>query len=299
VVQDVCAAVGVDRPTSVFSNINYNRTMTEMLALANEMAQRIAYDTREWTVLTRLMTLTPEAGVVDPVYNQMAFTLADDFKRMLLTTSVRKKSTPTVSMRFIPDADQWVQRRLRGFSDSYGEWVLSSYKGMTVSPPLSDLRTSLTAWANSTVYAVGTKVRDGTSTFWSCKTLHTSAATGTFAADRAARPTFWTQIFQDQILFPYLSKNCIGLPAAGAGDAFLNDSDTFFPDERLLKLGMIWQWKANKGSPYAEDLGTYNDALNRVAGADKPAPIIVGRLPISSAARVGYPFPIDPGMVPL
>ena len=44
-------------------------------------------------------------------------------------------------------------------------------------------------------------------------------------------------------------------------------------DERLLKLGMIWQWKANKGSPYAEDMGTYSDALvmicrSRQAGAN-------------------------------
>jgi hypothetical protein len=36
-------------PTVVFSNITANRTMQEMLALANEMAQRIAYDTRDWT----------------------------------------------------------------------------------------------------------------------------------------------------------------------------------------------------------------------------------------------------------
>ena len=35
---------------------------------------------------------------------------------------------------------------------------------------------------------------------------------------------------------------------------------------------MIWQWKAQKGSPYAEDMGTYGDALamrwGRQPGAD-------------------------------
>ena len=31
---------------------------------------------------------------------------------------------------------------------------------------------------------------------------------------------------------------------------------------------MIWQWKANKGSPYAEDMGTYSDALVMIGGAD-------------------------------
>ena len=46
VVRDVCAAVGVTLPQSVFSNITGNRTMQEMLSTANEMAQRIAYDQR-------------------------------------------------------------------------------------------------------------------------------------------------------------------------------------------------------------------------------------------------------------
>ena len=39
---------------------------------------------------------------------------------------------------------------------------------------------------------------------------------------------------------------------------------------------MIWQWKANKGVAYAEDMGSYSDALVNVAGADTPSPIIVG-----------------------
>jgi hypothetical protein len=47
VVKDVCTTVGVLIPTSVFSNITGNRTMQEMLTLANEMAQRMAYDTRQ------------------------------------------------------------------------------------------------------------------------------------------------------------------------------------------------------------------------------------------------------------
>ncbi len=51
VVRDVCAVVGVAAPTSVFATISTNRTMFEMLACANEMAQRIAYDTRDWTAL--------------------------------------------------------------------------------------------------------------------------------------------------------------------------------------------------------------------------------------------------------
>jgi hypothetical protein len=42
---------------------------------------------------------------------------------------------------------------------------------------------------------------------------------------------------------------------------FTADSDQFPLNERLLKLGMIWQWKANKGLDYAEDMVNYEAAL--------------------------------------
>src|SRR5262249_52436143 len=76
--------------------------------------------------------------------------------------------------------------------------------------------------------------------------------------------------------YGYLQRNCIALASGGVGDSFIADGDSFRLDERLLKLGMIWQWKANKGSPYQEDLGTYNDAIAVAMGHDAPAPIILG-----------------------
>jgi len=57
----------------------------------------------------------------------------------------------------------------------------------------------------------------------------------------------------------------------------MSDADTFVLDERLLKLGMIWQWMANKGAAYAEPMGTYSDAILMAMGKDQPAPIMYGR----------------------
>jgi hypothetical protein len=96
----------------------------------------------------------------------------------------------------------------------------------------------------------------------------------------------WTLIGSDMLVYPalqsgqavtfaYLDKNCIRLASGGFGDTFMSDDDAFVISERLLKLGMIWQWKANKGSPYAEDMGTYSDALVMLSGANNPAPIIM------------------------
>jgi hypothetical protein len=299
VVQDVCAVVGVSRPSSIFSGLNSSRTQQEMLALANEMAQRIAYNTREWGVLTTHVSYTPDMALpqqpppflpVNPATYSL-FSLPADYKRMLLATNVRRKSTPLLVMRFVPDDDEWLMRRAAGYYDARGEWHLSGDVFFSVSPPLFDLRT-LPPWANGAHYTVSERVVDAAAgTFWANQVDHTSAATGTFAADRAAHKTYWTEIFQDQIFFPYLHKNCITLAAGGAGNTFQNDNDIFRIDERLLKLGMIWQWKASKGSPYAEDMGTYSDALAVAAGADKPAPIIIGRMPISAATNVALPWP--------
>jgi hypothetical protein len=244
VVQDVCAAVGVERPASVFAGINANRTMTEMLALANEMAQRIAYDTRDWVELILHVEL---AGIT--VTGTSAYSLVplpDNFKRMLLTTNVRRVSTPVMPMRFIADYDEWIDRALRGYFDSRGEWMRTS-SAYDVSPALS--------------------------------------------GNIVVRPPLAAS---DKISFTYLDKNCIRLASGGFGDAFLSDGDTFRLNERLLKLAMVWQWKALKGSPYAEDMANYQDALGRVAGADKPAPIIIGRMSMSSsmATSPSYPFPV-------
>jgi hypothetical protein len=219
VVKEVARAVGVPDVISVFSNISGNRTMQEMLALANEMAQRIAYDEREWTELKLSAVLAGDGATT-------AFDLPQNYKRMLLTANVWRSTTTNVPMLFIPDTDEWMNRRAAGIHTGHGEWTLMAGQ------------------------------------------IH----------------IFPAMILGETASFVYLDKNCITLASGGVNDTFVTDGDTFRLDERLLKLGMIWQWKAQKGSPYAEDMGTYGDAITHAMGADKPGPIIVGRKPLSSAS---------------
>jgi len=225
VVRDVCSTVGVALPQSVFSNLTGNRTMQEMLSLANEMAQRIAYDSRDWTKLRATATFAGN-GILD------RFPLPANFKRLLLTSSVWRSTSTQQPMRFIPDSDEWMTRRVANASNSaWGEWTMLGGE-MRISPVLP---------------------------------------TGQSA------------------YFAYLDKNCIDLASGGRGDQFMADTDSFTLDERVLKLAMIWQWKAQKGSPYAEDMGTYGDALTMAMGHDSPAPIIIGRRSISSSAKTAIP----------
>jgi len=227
VIKDVCATVGVTQPPSVFSNIAGNRTMQEMVSLANEMAQRIAYDTRDWQVLRTGATITGD-GVAG------GFPLPANFKRLMLTSNMWRGTSRTDPMQFILDHDQWVRQGRGDAWDSGiggGSWTLFGGE-VQVMPEL--------------------------------------------AVDEVAS-------------YYYLDKNCVKLTSGGYGDRFVNDLDEFRLDERLLKLGMIWQWKAQKGSPYAEDMGTYGDALAVAMGHDQPAPIIIGRKPISGNTRVAIP----------
>lgn len=234
VVRDVCLAVGVNPPTSMFGASVQPRTQSEILSLANEMAQRIAYDVREWTVLKAINTFTDGNGVTG-ADGVVRYALPSNYRRMLLTSKVYPSWAPLQPLLFIADSDEWLVRRMSNVPSSWGEWTLIG-TDMLIYPPL----------------AVGQSVK-----------------------------------------FVYLDKNCIKLASGGNGDQFMADGDEFRISERVLKLGMIWQWKANKGSPYAEDMGTYSDALVGVAGSDKPAPIMIDQAPIGSVPQIFIaPWPL-------
>lgn len=81
----------------------------------------------------------------------------------------------------------------------------------------------------------------------------------------------------ETVKFFYVSKNAVA-PAAGANKPlFTADDDTFRLSERLLELGMIWQWRANKGLPYAEDMANYEKELNALLNDDGGSkPIVTG-----------------------
>jgi hypothetical protein len=228
VVKDVCLAVGVNQPVSMFATSIQPRTQAELLSLANEMAQRIAYDTRDWTELKLFWQFAQGAwefvGASTP--------LPSNYKRMLLTTNVWRSDNRKQPMAFIADTDEWYRRRLAGEENSSGEWTLIG-KNILTAP-----------------------------------------------------------VYDDTFHLVYLDRNCVQLSGGGFGDVFMNDADSFRLDERLLKLGMIYQWKMNKGSPYAEDMGSFSDALANAMGRDQPAPIIAGRSPISQSATVAYPWPL-------
>lgn len=94
----------------------------------------------------------------------------------------------------------------------------------------------------------------------------------------------------DTARFYYIS-NLYAAKADGTAQAtFLADTDTFALDERLMRLGMVWRWRANKRLEYAEDLKDYEVAKSAAMGAEKGNQVIVvGRQRVRNGGRIAYP----------
>lgn len=94
----------------------------------------------------------------------------------------------------------------------------------------------------------------------------------------------------DTARFYYIS-NKVALSAAGVPKvAFTADDDTFALDERLLYLGIVWRWRADKRMEYSEDMKNYDIATASAMGKDKGNQIItVGRQRISRGVETAYP----------
>lgn len=86
------------------------------------------------------------------------------------------------------------------------------------------------------------------------------------------------------VSYVYLSRNYALSDDGTPKMQFDADTDIFRLDERLLTLGLIWRWKAQKGLEYAEDLATYETALSQAQTRDGGAHVVTG------SHRVGWPI---------
>ncbi|MEL6758228.1 MAG: hypothetical protein AAFP81_17485 [Pseudomonadota bacterium] len=76
--------------------------------------------------------------------------------------------------------------------------------------------------------------------------------------------------------------------------AFDNDGDSFMLDERMLRLGIIWQWKETKGLPYAEDMTNFEMLQSKRIAEDAGAKEIkMGRVRLPRGVENAYPFSIS------
>ncbi len=94
----------------------------------------------------------------------------------------------------------------------------------------------------------------------------------------------------EEVKYFYMTSKWAADKNGTARGTFTADDDAFRLSEKLLELCLIWRWRANKGLAYAEDLGNYEDAKEKLIVADKGSRLITLGRPLAPAgAQIAYP----------
>lgn len=95
------------------------------------------------------------------------------------------------------------------------------------------------------------------------------------------------------VRFYYLS-NAVAIDSNGATSSeFTSDDQRFILSERLLTLGLVWMWRAQKRLEYAQDFENYERALARDVADDKGTRVLT-RTPGWGNVRVAFPGVLGP-----
>lgn len=88
----------------------------------------------------------------------------------------------------------------------------------------------------------------------------------------------------------YQSNKIVVSSGGTTKETFTADTDVFRLNERLLKLGMIWRWKADKGVPYDEHIEDYETLKAQDIARDSGSTVLrVGSARHSSDTVYAYP----------
>lgn len=229
VVQNVCLAVGLDKPDIVLSSTD--REMQEMVRIANEVAQRIRDAEFDWQTLQAIKTLNGD-GVTE------AFDLPDDYARMQ-TTARLWSSRWSWGLEHITNTDDWLETLVVPVVPVSGQWTI--YGDQIHILPM-------------------------------CQSSET-------------------------VRFFYISKNVVKPASGSSKPLFTLDDDTFRLSERVLELGMIWQYRSQKGAASDDDETNFDRALYTAMNNDIGSKPVVSGNSRKRAPGVKRAFPYTVGGV--
>jgi hypothetical protein len=117
VTRDVCATVGIALPSSIFSGITAIGPCRRCWRSPTRWRSASPTDLRDWTQLKKVQVFTGDGS-------RRPSTFLPTIKRMLLTSEVWRSTSALQPMTFVPDANDWMQRRALNRFSAWGEWTI-------------------------------------------------------------------------------------------------------------------------------------------------------------------------------
>lgn len=100
----------------------------------------------------------------------------------------------------------------------------------------------------------------------------------------------------ETVKFYYVSNQFATAADLSNQAAFTADDDSFRLNERTLRLGIIWKWRASKGYPSDGDYQDYQEALAQDIARDKgPREIVIGRRSFPRGVSIAWPGVLGQG----
>lgn len=99
-----------------------------------------------------------------------------------------------------------------------------------------------------------------------------------------------------QARFGYISNYIATTDNGVEKKSFDNDTDQFVLDDRLLTLGLIWRYRAQKGLDYTEDLANYEIALSEAVTRDGGIKTIRSRRIWDDRFSLPWPYSLGGGL---
>lgn len=246
------------RPASLFSDDDVFGL--ELGNLATEAATDIA-EYYDWQKLKLLQEYDGDGSTV-------AFDLPADYGRMLKDGELHSLNWRGRSFRKVDDENEWIYLQQTTPLGAPGAWIILSGR-MQIFPPMPVGERASFYYISKSIIAESADLLSDQS-----DRIMVDHAGNIFVDDRGNTLIAFSS---------FLSKS-----------AFTDDNDVFVLPERLLTLSLIWRWRQMKRMEYAEDLTNYEIALEKAAGTDKGARIlVVGR----QRSRFRDTVPAFPGRI--
>lgn len=111
----------------------------------------------------------------------------------------------------------------------------------------------------------------------------------------------WTLLGGEMVFYPvldaaetarfyYQSRYLVSDSLGATKERFTADTDTFRLDEDLLRLGLVFQWKMNKGRDYGEDMASFEFRLAQEISRDRGSrDLRLGRARSVHGVEIAYP----------